>query len=196
MAEFLTVANPQESKFLRLGGFSRKVSMLLQARANSQTGLLACLDDLLGAVYNLFYALHHDYADRPQPLSAHDIGNVLVRARDMGNGRIRTEGKWTAGVYFNNALFRLAGLYHRTLKIASGKPNIRKYPDELLPKVQQSYQALNGTAWNRKNIAAIYREVNGLKHKSKGVALGRKVTFPQAVEAVHELLSLIEVVCH
>lgn len=196
MAEFFAVAKPQNPTFLRLGGFSQRISILLQAHANSQTGILACLDDLLGAVYNLFYAVNLEYADRSKPLSPHDMGNVLVRAQDMGNGRVRTEGKWAAGVYFNNALFRLAGLHHRCLKIASGNPNVRKYPHELTPHVEQSYRALKGSSWNSTNISFIYEKVHPLKHEPAGIAQGREVTLPMALDGLDELLTLIEVLCH
>lgn len=195
--EFLTITNPQDSIVLRLSSYSKKISTLLQAHANSQTGIQACLDDLLGAVYNLFHAVHLGYADRSKPLSTHDLENVVVRARDMGNGRVRTEGKWTAGVYFNNALFRLAGVYHRSLKISSGIPSTRRIEfRDLIERVQESYRALKGSSWDNKNIVAVYREVNDLKHTPEGVARKRDVTLSQALHAVNELLSLIEVLCH
>jgi hypothetical protein len=195
MPEFLVLANTRTPTCIRLATFARQIETLLVARQNSRTGVLACLDDLLGAVYNLFYAVHHEYIDRPQALTAHDIGNVIVRATDMADCKVRVDGKWTAGVYFNNALFRLAGVYHRVLKIAACAPTTRKFPHQLMSQVQKSYIAVKGASWKHANIKAIYREVNGLKHTPEGISSGRTSQFLQAVDAVQETLLIIEVLC-
>lgn len=161
----------------------------LQARQS----LMGCLDDLLGAVYALMYADHRGYSDRPQALDAQDIQNVLIRARDMSNGRVRTDGKWTAGFYFNNALFRLAAVYHRALKIVTGNENTVLHVPQLLPQAQAKFQAARNLAWTNTKIHDIHLEVNNLKHTPEGIYAGRDVTFADSLGAVGELLTLIEV---
>jgi hypothetical protein len=195
MPEFLTISDPQNPACLRLGGFSRRIASLLLAHANSQTGVLACLDDLLGAVYNLFYATRYEYSDRLKPLTTHDIGNVAVRASDMAQFKIRIDGKWAAGVFFNNGLFRLAGVYHRVLKITAGRPASREYPATLLLDVEQAFQVATNNPWKHGDIKAIYREVTELKHSADGIFEGRSVLFIHAIDAVDEILTLIEVLC-
>ena len=148
-----------------------------------------------GAAYNLFYATHYGYTNRQNPLTEHDIGNVVVRANDMGQCKVRIDGKWTAGVFFNNALFRLAGIYHRTLKVAAGRPTTREYPITLLPDVEMAFKAKANTDWKHSNIAAIYKEVTELKHAAGGIFEGRSVQFAQAIEAVDEILKLVEELC-
>src|SRR5437879_1414139 len=122
MPEYLALSQVEIAACQQLAMQSKRIGLLLTKHKNSKTGLLACLDDLLGAVYNLFYATHFQYSDRLKPLTEPDIGNVAVRANDMSQCKLRTDGKWAAGVFFNNALFRLAGVYHRVLKIVSGQP--------------------------------------------------------------------------
>jgi hypothetical protein len=158
-------------------------SQLVQSSASMQ----ASLDDLLGAVYSLVYARNHDYDDRQHALDPKDIQAVSVRALDISKGKVRTEGKWTAGFYFNNALFRIAAIYHRALKIATEKETEGDYVGALLPEVERKHPK-----WKNANLMKIHRQVNDLKHTADGVYQGRDVKFNEAVCALDELLSLIE----
>jgi hypothetical protein len=148
MPEYLVLADPGHMACQQLASDSERIGHLLVKHKHSRTALLACLDDLLGATYNLFYATHYGYTDRQNPLTEHDIGNVVVRANDMAQCKVRLDGKWAAGVFFNNALFRLAGIYHRALKIAAGRPTTRKWPITLLPDVVSPFKAKMNTDWN------------------------------------------------
>ncbi len=152
----------------------------------------AALDDLLGAVYSLIYAKGHRYAERQQSLSPEDMQNVHLRAVDMSAGKVRTEGQWTAGFYFNNALFRLAAIYHRTLKIITGRENEKVYVETLRPLAKALFQNWTSRPWEDANIGKVHTQVNGLKHGADGIYEGRKVVFDEAVRASDELLSLIE----
>jgi hypothetical protein len=147
----------------------------------------ASLDDLLGAVYSLIYATNYDYDERQKPLRPLDFQAVLIRAQDMAACKVRTEGKWTAGFYFNNALFRIAAIYHRSLKIVTGRERTRLYVDALRPTARASFPK-----WTDANLAKLHKEVNGLKHTPDGIYKGRDVKFDQAVKALDELLNLIE----
>jgi hypothetical protein len=154
--------------------------------------LQACLDDLLGAVYSLMYAKHYKFVSRPQALGQKDVGNVLIRANKMAASKLRTEGKWTAGFYFNNALFRTAAVYHRALKILTGNEQSKKWVWELEPDAMKRYKGARNTPWVNKNVSEVHDEVNDLKHTSSGIINGRDVAFETAIAAVSETLELIE----
>lgn len=184
----------KDAKFQRLSELAGRLADLLERPAlQLQPSLLACLDDLLGAVYSLMYATYHGYVDRIQPLGSNDVANVLVRARDMSNGRLRSDGKWTAGFYFNNALFRLAAVYHRSLKVVTNNGGTKLYVPELLPLANSKFNAKYGSDWNHANLSKIHEEVNSLKHTSGGIQSGRSALFEEAVEATVEIMALIEV---
>ncbi len=152
----------------------------------------ACLDDLLGAVYSLMYAKHYEFDDRPQPLAQANVDSVVVRAKDMAALKLRTEGKWTAGFYFNNALFRTSGVYHRALKILTGNELEKKNVGELRPIVENLYEQRKGSPWEHGHVKQVHDEVIDLKHTSDGIIEGRNVPFATAADAVEELLNLIE----
>jgi len=188
-----TVVRNGDPCFQILAELSGRVAALLK-RPDVQTDrpLAACLDDLLGAVYSLMYARHYKYDDRPQPLAPEHLDHVLVRANDMANLELRTEGQWTAGFYFNNALFRLAAVYHRTLKIFVVEPETKAHVPDLLPEVKAKYRSLTNADWVDASLAKIHCEVNGLKHSPQGVIEGRDVPFDSSLKAVDEMLTLIE----
>ncbi len=181
-----------DPEFLKLTALAGRIAQLLGSKSPVKQSLQACLDDLLGAVYSLMYAKHYKFASRPQALGQKDIGNVLIRARKMAVSKLRTEGKWTAGFYFNNALFRTAAVYHRALKILTGNEESKKWVWELEPDAMNRYQAARHAPWANKNVSKVHAEVNDLKHTSSGIIDGRDVEFETAIAAVSEILELIE----
>lgn len=136
------------------------------------------------------YAKHYKFISRSQPLVQKDVRNVLVRARKMATSRLRIEGKWTAGFYFNNALFRTAAVYHRTLKIVTGDEISRT--KALVKNAGKRYQQIRGVDWVSKSVMKVNCEVNSLKHTSDGIISGRKVEFEHASAAIDGILELIE----
>lgn len=166
-----------------LSKFADRIGKLLTAptiRANPD--LAGSLDDFLGAVYALIQAKRHDFADREaRPI---DITAVEKRAVQIAAGRVRTEGKWVAGFYFNNVLFRTAAVYHRILKIVVGKS---AYAPALRIEAQKLYPP-----WNGDSLAVVHSQVNDLKHTPRGIHDQRTVTYAVAVAAVGELLDLVE----
>ncbi|MGA2988913.1 MAG: hypothetical protein ABSD88_00455 [Candidatus Korobacteraceae bacterium] len=195
MPEYFSVEQDQSGVCGQLSEFASRIGTLLEANIRSR-GLSACLDDLLGAVYSLFYATRHEYTDRTQELNAAAMKHVTHRARSMAQGRIRTDGKWTAGFYFNNTLFRLAAVYHRSLKVVTGKEETEMKVGPLLLIAQEAFRALRQEDWKNCKLHEIHRQVNGLKHTGSGIYGGRKVLFKDAVEAIEELLVLIETLGH
>jgi hypothetical protein len=181
-----------DPEFLKLTTLAERIAQLLNFKPQPKQSLQACLDDLLGAVYSLMYAKHFKFSSRPQALGQNDIGNVLIRARKMAVSKLRTEGKWTAGFYFNNALFRTSAVYHRAVKILAESEESREYLDKLEPIAKQRYEDARHASWSNTNVRKVHDEVNGLKHTSSGISGGRGVEFDIAVEAVGEILDLIE----
>ena len=111
----------------------------------------------------------------------------------MSAGRVKVDGKWNAGFYFNGALFRIAGVYHRVLKIVGKRAvNCREFPHTILPDVETFYKNKTGSAWLYPGLKAVYKQVNELKHQPHGVYYGRIVTFQEAFDSIDELLKLVE----
>lgn len=191
MAHFLEVSNQNASESLRLSKSSNRIAALLDMpELHSEYALLSCLDDLLGAVYSLFFAIHCGYDCRNVALTPADVTAVSVRARDMGNCRVRTEGKWTAGCYFNSALFRLSSVYHRVLQIVVGAN--RERFDVLIRRTHEWFRSTQESDWTDAAVKKVNLEVNSLKHAPKGIFTGRNVALIDAVEATEEILTLLE----
>lgn len=165
-----------------LTGYAGRIGTLLtQPGVTANTNLAGSLDDFLGAVYALIQAKQHGFTDRTAPI---DITAVEKRAHMIAAGKVRLNGKWIAGGYFNNALFRTAAIYHRVLKIIVGG-------NGFVPALLSGAQALY-PQWTSGNLNLVYAQVNDLKHTPRGVYDQRTVTLAAAVAAVGELLDLIE----
>lgn len=180
-----------DSWYRALAEFGGKLAGLLgNTRLRSDPHAVSSLDDLLGAVYSLILARHQQFDDRTnQPI---EIDVVQKRAAQVQQGDVRIDGKWMAGWHFNSALFRIAAVYHRLLKLTVGQPTTTDNVPTLLPKVQALYQQWRKTRWSSDRVHAIHTEVNTLKHTPQGVHFGRTVTFEGAIASIAELLDLVE----
>jgi hypothetical protein len=190
--QYLPLSGAKAAACRELFEYAGRICVLLKSpKVQTSASMQASLDDLLGAVYSLIYARSRDYDDRQQTLGPQDIQAVRVRASDMSIRRVRTEGKWTAGFYFNNSLFRVSAIYHRALKIVTGKEK-ETYADTLRPIAESLFQNWENRGWTSTNLAKLHREVNELKHTPDGIYQGRDIQFSEATSAVDELLTLIE----
>jgi len=161
--------------------------LLTSATVRSDPNLAGSLDDFLGAVYALILAKQHGFTDRAgRPI---EIAAVQKRAAQIRTGRVRTDGKWIAGFYFNNALFRTAAAQHRILKIIvrrdAGVPALRAAAEKL-------YQQWTRSDWAHDHLDVVHDQVNQLKHEPRGTHDARSVGYSDALAAVRELLDLIE----
>lgn len=181
-----------DPEFLRLKEIAGRIARLLGREPHPKESLQACLDDLLGAVYSLMYAKHYKFSSRPQALAQKDIGNVLIRARKMALSKLRTEGKWTAGFYLNNALFRTSAVYHRSLKILTENEEDNNNLGKLVPCAKKLYEEARKVPWSNESVEKVHSEVICLKHTSGGISGGRGVQFDTAIKAVDEILEFIE----
>jgi hypothetical protein len=176
----LNLDDPTEAALSKFAG--RIGTLLTGPTVRMNPDLAGSLDDFLGAVYALIQAKRHDFTDRPdRPI---EIAAVEKRAVQIAAGRVRTEGKWIAGFYFNNALFRTAAVYHRVLKIIVGKS---AYAPALRIEAQALYPR-----WSSENLPIVHSQVNDLKHTPRGLHDQRTVTYAIALAALGELLELIE----
>jgi len=176
--------DPDDPLFKALFGYAGRIGKLLTVpTVLANPDLAGSLDDLLGAVYALIQAKHNKFSDRAgRPI---DITPVAQRAKRIAKGSVRTNGKWIAGFYFNNALFRTAAVYHRTLKVVVGKQ--KGYVPDLLPEARKRYPL-----WTSAELDKVHNQVNDLKHTPRGMHDQRTVTYDDAVAAIGELLDLIE----
>jgi hypothetical protein len=166
-----------------LSGHAGRIGKLLKAPAVlANPDLAASLDDFLGAVYALIQAKQHSFTDRSGRAIA--VTPVAQRAVRIASGRVRTDGQWIAGFYFNNALFRTAAVYHRILQIVVGK-------DGNVPTLQGEALTLYGH-WVSIKLHKVYIQVNELKHDPQGIYDGRLVTYQEALTAIGDLLDLVE----
>jgi hypothetical protein len=161
-----------------------RIGQLLAAPAvKANSDVESSLDDLLGAVYGLILAKQKGFQDRPvRPI---DIKPVAQRAASIAAGKVKTDGLWIAGFYFNSALFRTAAVYHRILKVV-----VAQVKDDV-PKLQ-SAAIVRYAGWNSIRLNKVYSQVNELKHDPQGVYHGRLVTYQDALTAACDLLDLIE----
>jgi hypothetical protein len=173
----------EDPTYKALFGYAGRIDKVLKTPAvRANPDLAGSLDDFLGAVYALIQAKQHNFADRAgRPI---DIKPVAQRAAQIAKGRVRINGQWIAGFYFNNALFRMAAVYHRILQIVVGK-------DGNVPSLQSEAIGRHGL-WMSIKLHKVYSQVNELKHESQGVYAGRLVTYHEALTATGDLLDLIE----
>jgi hypothetical protein len=147
------------------------------------------LDYLLGALHSLFRATQLGYQHRGFPLgNKYWAEGPMPRVRLMTEGKIRVEGKWLAGFYFNSALARIAAAFERAVRHKAKRKKIGTG----VQSVWGLLGALQLRHFERGNLALVYGEVNPLKHEAAGLAKGRRVSLADAIAAFGEMLDLLE----
>lgn len=179
-----------EPRFHSLACIANRMAALLETSvASSNTELFSTLDDFLGAAYALTFAHRGGFKERRDQTP--ELEPPRKRARQLEQGHVRTDGVWMAGFHFNSALYRIAAVYHRVLKLAASDSALRKRKrpmvDDLLPDVEPRFPN-----WKHDHLTAVHNEVNLLKHERGGIYATRRVSFDDAVLAAQELLDLLE----
>ncbi len=170
---------------------SLRISSLLRQKAVlNDPNACACLDDLLGAVQALFLARSCSFEDRVGKQI--ELPVLQKRAEGLAEGRIRTDGKWIAGFYFNSALFRLSAVYHRLLKVVLDTPNARDHVGDLRDKVAAKYKYWTSADWSSRRISELHKEVNTLKHSAAGIYVTRSIRQNDAAAGLREMLDIFE----
>ena len=125
------------------------------SRVHADPNLAGTLDDFLGAVYALFFAKRGDFTDRTS--RSIDINAVQKRAAQMAAGDLRPDGEWMAGVHFNSALFRIAAVYHGTLKITVGRPTTRGDVPTLRTQVENLHRQWKQAEWSSGHVHLVHK---------------------------------------
>jgi hypothetical protein len=187
----LNLVDPSNS---RLAGYAARLSRLL-AHGTTQTdrAVTGTLDEFLGALYALNLAQIQGFVDRPAGTDV-EISVLQDRVGKLAKGDVRIDGKWMAGFHFNSGLLRLSAVYHRSLKVVTNNVGRKKDIPTLLAQLDEPTHFPNwaGHVWSRVNIAKVHSEVNDFKHTAQGLNAGRNVPYGVAVDAVEELLELLE----
>ena len=179
----------KDQTYRRLAKSANRIDKLLAARP-TDPHLRDTLDLFLGALYALALAKLGGFVDRTK--GSTQVTAITTRAADVAAGRIRLDGKWMAGFHFNSALFRIAAVYHRLLKIVVDNPKTGETVDVLRPRADQLYREWTRHQWSRTKADWVHGEVTGLKHQPNASLNRRRAKFEHAVDGVEELLKLIE----
>jgi hypothetical protein len=179
----------KDATYRRLTRFANRIDKLLTARP-SDPHLRDTLDLFLGVIYALALAKICGFVDRTK--GSTQTTAITARARDVATGKLRLDGQWMAGFHFNSALFRIAAVYHRLLKIVVDNPGTGETVDVLRPKADKLYAGWTRHQWSRANADSVHGEVTRLKHKPSATLNQRRAKFEQALDGVEELLKLIE----
>lgn len=183
-----------DATYGRLAAFAARLKTLLdRPKVQADACLRHALDDFLGAVYALALAKCLDFTDRP-PGTSPEPDKVQIRAEQVANGRLRLDGQWMASFHFNSALLRISAVYHRVLRVLTSDHRREANVGELRQKLETdpAYAAWTGHPWAFTNLRQVHTEVNKLKHDSGGVGAGRDARHAQALDAVEELLVVLE----
>jgi hypothetical protein len=111
---------------------------------------------------------------------------LISRCEALAASKVPTGGPWLAGYYFNSALLRIAASYHQCLKLITAKPN------GYVRSLREEVEKLQGEVPADAALLKVHEEVNSIKHDRGGLDSGRNVTFDIAVDAVAELIELLE----
>lgn len=164
----------------------------------------APLDYLLGALHGLHQATRLQYKDRdhalddvrgrsPEGIEYWEYG-PLTRVRLMTEGKLRVDGAWVAGFYFNSALARMAAVFDRVVRLKATQKGLIKTGSKPRrpPSVWELLRDLGLNRYTKGKLADVYAEVNPLKHSPEGLAKRRKVTMGDATVAFAQMLELVE----
>jgi hypothetical protein len=161
-----------------LAGCANQVLALLQRNQNNKD-LLAVLDDLLGAIYELISSVELGFKGKS---GQSNLKHSIDRAQELANGEVRIDGNWMAGFHFNSAMFRISALFDRLPKALAC----------CHATASAAYHQKTGKAWDKNDAHAIRKQVNTMKHETGGSFGGRKrdADLPAAMSAVKQLLEL------
>lgn len=178
----------------RLAKYSHDLSEIVKdLRLPKDSQAAGTFDDLLGAVYALILARHHEFVDRPPSAEkVIEFDKVQVRALEIKDGKVRLDGKWMAGWHFNSALYRIASTFHRLSRVVTNTPDSEDIKVFQLKKAVQKLYGENsgGKRWRFSNVSAVHDQVNHLKHEAKGNVDERSVTYKEALDALGDLIEL------
>jgi len=162
----------------RLSATAKKLAKLIPAMPKQ---LRDSLDLEVGALASLIRAHDLDYQDRPDPLSDEYYNTLHDRVMKMSEGTLPPKGRWLSGYYFNSALLRLGASADKT-------DGILRLLERQTKRVDKQSKRLSP----RLELNKVLGECRLLKHDLAGLGQGRRVKFDEAVEALYNLVSVLE----
>jgi hypothetical protein len=174
----------------QLASYAQRVVVLLEDPVvHKNDDMKSALDELIGSIHSLMMSHKLKYEDRIKKKKEDKV--ILDRAKALGQGTVRTDGKWIAGYFMNSSTYRTSSVYHRVLKIATGEGI-----DDLKVLVHKAAAAYKkwtgGKQWSRDHLERVRLEANDLKHAEPGLYQGRKLWHEYGVVAIGQLLTFIE----
>lgn len=163
----------------RLVEIAEKLSTLVAALPHDRLGDL--LDLTAGGLASLTLARQHRYQDRPEPLPKDYYEKLCERVERMAAGTVPSRGRWISGYHFNSAIFRIAAVRVKTRALLKGIDRQNKQREG------QLRASLPDTDFDQ-----LHNEYRELKHGPAGLAAGRQVTFDLAVEALQEVIAVLD----
>ena len=157
---------------VELSAFGTRIRKLVDAVADSsaESDFMDSLYHIVGAVYALLLANKLGFKDTTNPTAK--AGAVRKRSLQLSRGIVHVEEAWMAGFHFQNALLRIATVYQGRL--------------ETVAKQRKGQFPQGGS------LRKITNEIIGLTHEARGRYTKRRVSYQDAVNAVRELLDLLE----
>jgi hypothetical protein len=165
------------------------------------------LNYLLGALHGLLQAKRLGFKDRdhalddargrsPKGVEYWEYG-PLARVRLMSEGKLRVDGAWVAGFYFNSSLARVAAAFDRAVRRKAIQKGLdvedpRPPGSPPPPKVWKLLRGLGLDRFTRGKLEDVHKEANALKHRAAGLGKRRNVTMADATAAFEQMLDLLE----
>lgn len=145
----------------------------------------------LGALHALARAVELGFRDRVGSIPARSYSRDLTRRlKRFGDGKLSLKRQWLAGFYFNDATFRLAALYERGLKAATGGKGQENVP--CLRQIAIAKGLMSESDFRA--LDAVRKDINHLKHRDGLLLKGRTVPLRRAIVAAREALQLLAIV--
>ena len=135
------------------------------------------LDITSGALASLIRAEQLEYIHRGEALPPEYYPKLSERVARMTAGTLPPHGRWIAGYYFNSALLRLGAA--------------REITKRLLDKLDKG-KLPPGPNLKSMSLDCVYAEYCSLKHDLRSLRVGRNVTFEHALQALDELIAVLE----
>jgi hypothetical protein len=174
----------------RLSSYAQRIVTLFKDPVIQQSDeMKSALDELLGSIYSLVTAKKLKYEDRIKTKKEDRV--ILDVAKELSEGTVRTDGKWVAGYFMNSGTYRTASVYHRVLKITTGKDldDLKR----LVPIAAAAYKTwTSGKQWPRTELDRVRLEANSLKHDGQSLYPGRTLWHQHGILGIGQILTFIE----
>jgi hypothetical protein len=138
------------------------------------------LDLAAGGLSSLIRANQLGYKDRTYPLPKQYYENLCVRVHKMGTGTLPQSGAWLAGYFLNSALLRIGAAREKLRGVLTALDR------------QKKHTGPRHRSLSKGEFDVLHEEYRSLKHDLHGLRNARGVTFEQTVDALDELVCVLD----